>query len=491
MLLFDADNATVTRNTFVGAGTDIGIAVSAGSTGARIAFNRVTRTPSTNPDNTDPTGIGISVGPRPVNSATLICNTFDGWNQNIDGAIQIACTPLPDGTECVPYSASAPTVEGNAAPPLRWRAPPGTLPPGLTLARNGTISGTPPDTTAGTYRFRLRVVTADNLIATTVQRITIAPGCVDPTPEPGPSPTPEPTPTPPTPTNQPVVSTVTSDRRVPPGQPFHDRIRVSGLAGNQAAAAVARLYGPFESRAAATCDDRFRVRALALQVRNGSNRTTPDIRIDTAGVYTWRVTLLADADNKSATHRCGQAAETTVVAKPAFVAPAVIGGFSGTLPGFDRDRRLDPSATIEMPGIGMRAAVQRHGIVGRKMTLPGDVGDVGWLRRSAGFGDMIGTAVVGGHVSDRHDRPGAMFNLRRAHAGQRITVTQAGERHRFKVVEKTTLDKRQKLPDRFFATTGKHRLVLISCTDRVVTSGGHFHYTRYIVVVAKQVHRHR
>ena len=30
---------------------------------------------------------------------------------------------------------------------------------------------------------------------------------------------------------------------------------------------------------------------------------------------------------------------------------------------------------------------------------------------------MIGTAVVAGHVSDRHDRPGAMFNLSRAHAG--------------------------------------------------------------------------
>ncbi len=29
-------------------------------------------------------------------------------NKNIDGAIQIACTPLPDGAECEEYSAKPP-----------------------------------------------------------------------------------------------------------------------------------------------------------------------------------------------------------------------------------------------------------------------------------------------------------------------------------------------------------------------------------------------
>ena len=75
MLLSNADNVTVTGNTFVGLGTDIGIAVSAGSTGNTISFNDVTRTASVNPDNTDPTGIGINVDPD--NTATLICNTFE------------------------------------------------------------------------------------------------------------------------------------------------------------------------------------------------------------------------------------------------------------------------------------------------------------------------------------------------------------------------------------------------------------------------------
>jgi trimeric autotransporter adhesin len=97
--------------------------------------------------------------------------------------------------------------------------------------------------------------------------------------------------------------------------------------------------------------------------------------------------------------------------------------------------------------------------------------------------------VVGGHVSDRHDRPGAMFRLSRAHAGQRITVQQGASRVRFEVVHKLVFDRRHRLPQRYFATTGAHRLVLVSCTDRVVYPNGHFHYTRYVVVVARQVRR--
>ena len=476
MLLSNADNVTVTGNTFVGNGTDIGVAVSTESTGNTISFNHVTRTPSTNPANTDSEGFGISVdsAEEPPSSATLICNTFSGWNQNIVGAIQIACTPLPNGTECVAYSAHAPTVEGDGRQPFTWTVPPGTLPPGLTLAPNGTIGGTPPDTTAGTYKFTLKVVTANNFTATSHQTITIAPGCATPIPPP---------------TNTPDVRTVSSHRRVTPGQPFHDRIIVRGLAGEHGATAVARLYGPFTSRGAATCDAAFRVRAQALHVQNG-NQHTPDVRIATPGVYTWRVTLLVDAANRSVTHRCGQAVETTVVAKAVYVAPIIKGGFSGTLesPGFAA--RPPATVSIQMPAIGMDAVVRPERVTAGQMTLPGDVGEVGWLRKSAGIGDKIGTAVIGGHVSDRHDNPGALFHLSRAHAGQQVTVIQAGTRHQFMVVRKATFDRRDQLPDRYFVTTGRHRLVLISCTAKVVAPNGQFHYTRYIVVVANQVRRH-
>ena len=296
------------------------------------------------------------------------------------------------------------------------------------------------------------------------------------------------TPTPPT-QPPPVVRTVTSHGRVTPGQPFHDRIHVRGLAGGHGATAVAKLYGPFTSRAAATCAAGFRVRTKVLHVKNGWNRT-PSVRITTPGVYTWRVKLLADAANRSATHPCGQVVETTVVAKPPFVAPIINGGFSGTIDSRGSLARRPATISIQMPALRMHAEVRPERVTGGQMTLPGDVSEVGWLRKSAGLGDKIGTAVIAGHVSDRHDHPGALFHLSRAHAGQQVTVTRAGTRHRFTVVRKATFDRRHPIPHRYFVTTGRHRLVLITCTAKVVRPNGRFHYTRYVVVVANEVRRH-
>jgi sortase (surface protein transpeptidase) len=139
-----------------------------------------------------------------------------------------------------------------------------------------------------------------------------------------------------------------------------------------------------------------------------------------------------------------------------------------------------------MRAIGLDAPVLAEGIRHGQMVLPSDVSEVGWLRESAGVGDKIGTAVIAGHVSDRHDNPGAMFHLSQARAGDRITVDKSGKPHRFKVVDTATFRRGHKLPHRYFVTTGAHRLVLISCTGKVVFPNGHFHYTRYIVVVANQ-----
>ncbi|MDH2414464.1 class F sortase [Nocardioides sp. CER19] len=292
-------------------------------------------------------------------------------------------------------------------------------------------------------------------------------------------------PTPPTPST-PVLRTVTSARRVTPGRAFSDRIHVSRLAGARGAQAVARLYGPYASRAAATCTAATLARTSTVHVTNGWNRT-PSVRVTAPGIYTWRVTVLPNAANRAVTHPCGEVAETTVVAKRAYDAPAIVAGFSGTVDPSELDRSVP--VTIRMPAVGLRAAVHAERVAHGEMTLPGDVGDVGWLRKSAGFADKIGTTVVAGHVSDRHDHPGAMFRLSRAHAGQRVTVRQGANRVRFEVVGTKVFDRRHPLPQRYFATTGAHRLVLVSCTDRVVFPNGHFHYTRYVVVVAKQLRR--
>ena len=234
VLLSGASGVTVNDNTITGAGTNIGISVSAGATGNIISFNRVGRTAPDVPD--APTGIGIAVDPD--SSATLVCNTFTGigWNQNIDGAIQIACTPLPDGAECAAYSAPAPTVDGTGTKPFAWTLASGKLPPGLSLApQTGEITGTPPAGSAGTYKFTLHVATANQLTATSDQTIVIAPGCASPTPTPSPSATATAAPTA---TAQPTaaptavdagLSSTSADGQQPPTVPMALMLLAAGL----------------------------------------------------------------------------------------------------------------------------------------------------------------------------------------------------------------------------------------------------------------------
>ena len=193
VLLSGAHDVTVTNNTLTSPaaprpGTDIGISVSAGSsTGIVISFNRVNRL---GPDVPDTSGLGIDVFTPDGSKATLICNTFSQWITNVVGAEQIACTPLPNGSECQAYSAPAPAVDSGKnyeptepfpiidATPFTWTVDSGTLPPGLSLSSGGAITGTP--TAAGTYNFTLKVVDSTGLTATQAQTITIAPGCATP-----------------------------------------------------------------------------------------------------------------------------------------------------------------------------------------------------------------------------------------------------------------------------------------------------------------------
>jgi hypothetical protein len=69
-------------------------------------------------------------------------------------ALFITTTALPDATRGTAYSATLAATGGT--PPLGWSLSPGSeLPPGLSLATTGTVSGTP--TGVGTYGFFVKV----------------------------------------------------------------------------------------------------------------------------------------------------------------------------------------------------------------------------------------------------------------------------------------------------------------------------------------------
>ena len=180
VLLFAAANVTFSGNTIVGAGTDAGVYVAGNSTGVTIENNQITRTSANTPD---PLGVGVSV--TAGSTATLTCNSFSGWKTNLQGTTQAPCittTALPGGMVGSPYSAALAAT--TPSPPLTWSVSGSGLPPGLTLAPDGTISGTP--TAPGTFGFTATATDSTNETVTRPLTITIAPAPTSP-----PTPTPD------------------------------------------------------------------------------------------------------------------------------------------------------------------------------------------------------------------------------------------------------------------------------------------------------------
>jgi uncharacterized repeat protein (TIGR03803 family) len=84
--------------------------------------------------------------------------------------LMVTTTTLPNGTNGVAYSQTL-TASGGQMP-YTWTNISGALPPGLTLATNGVISGTP--TFAGDTNFAVRVTDANNNTATQTLSLNIS-----------------------------------------------------------------------------------------------------------------------------------------------------------------------------------------------------------------------------------------------------------------------------------------------------------------------------
>ncbi len=72
----------------------------------------------------------------------------------IHPAFSVTTTSLPDATVSIPYAETLAAADGTQ--PYRWSVVGGFLPPGITLAENGTLSGTP--STRGSYSVRIGAV---------------------------------------------------------------------------------------------------------------------------------------------------------------------------------------------------------------------------------------------------------------------------------------------------------------------------------------------
>ncbi len=182
-------------------------------------------------------------------------------------------------------------------------------------------------------------------------------------------------------------------------------------------------------------------------------------------------------------------------AMPAAAGLAALEPLARAVPHFLRSNYRAPSAlvrtgaggTLRIPSLGILAPVDAVGLDGTTMAIPDDPHRVGWLTTTAGAADLAGSSVLSGHVSDEHDVPGALSRLRDLHPGALVVWTAGGRAHRFVVTALTRYPRTRGVPASVFRTDGAHVLNLVTCTDRVVTAGGGFHYTSNLVVTARAV----
>ena len=122
-----------------------------------------------------PSGVGSLSGVSCVTTANCVAagvaSNFGGTIATLSAPPNISTTGLSVGTIGLPY-ASALAASGGLAP-YSWSVAAGTLPPGLHLATNGTISGTP--TISGQYPVTFSVTDANFLSSDAVLVISIRP----------------------------------------------------------------------------------------------------------------------------------------------------------------------------------------------------------------------------------------------------------------------------------------------------------------------------
>lgn len=244
------------------------------------------------------------------------------------------------------------------------------------------------------------------------------------------------------------------------------KIRIHGLQPGATASGTATLVGPSASK---------RVPASAphagtVRFTHGNGTAAVALRVTRPGHYAWVISA------GGSTTRCRP---SVLVHRPRPDIEHVPTGYDGKVA--VAGRHTVPAVSI--PALGIHASVRTVGSSAGSMDVPGGAHTVGWLASSAAAGELIGTTVVAGHVSDRSDHPGALWKLRNAAKGQVVTL----DGHRFRVRSVSSYLRSKPLPRSLFSTTGAHRLVLITCTGYESLPGGHFHYTRNLVVVATPV----
>jgi hypothetical protein len=118
---------------------------------------------------------------------------------------------------------------------------------------------------------------------------------------------------------------------------------------------------------------------------------------------------------------------------------------------------------LALPALAIDAPVLPIGVqAGNGLAIPDNPKVVGWWQGGARPGDNGGTVVLAGHVDTARDGAGALFPLTRALPGQHVVLTTSRGARDY-VISAVRSYLKADLPTDVFATTGRPRLVIITC----------------------------
>jgi Sortase domain len=142
---------------------------------------------------------------------------------------------------------------------------------------------------------------------------------------------------------------------------------------------------------------------------------------------------------------------------------------------------------LVIPSLRVDATLLDESIVNNSLTIPDDVDDVGHYRGGAPLVGTTGTVLLAGHVNERGQGNGALFELSRVAANAVVqTVTAAGATSTWHVTSVQEVNKAA-LPQDIFAAGGPRRLVVVTCggaLEPIPGDPGAFSYQDNVIVTA-------
>lgn len=156
-----------------------------------------------------------------------------------------------------------------------------------------------------------------------------------------------------------------------------------------------------------------------------------------------------------------------------------------SLPKKEKKFELGEGPLVAVPSLGMQSELVATGAEDGWLVLP-DPPKATWYEKTSVPGASKGSSLIASHVDYGHGDAAPFSRLHKIQKGAPIVVRDfEGKMHKYKA-SSIQVYERQGIPPELFKTTGKHQLVLVTCSGPTINAGEASYYMYNLVVVAEK-----